>query len=95
MRAGMVRRAADYRWSSAASHLTGQDESGILDMEWRRREPAADWEQVLNADSLESDPRQAGAALMRGGRLGTRILSARWRKDSVTIGLAEVPRKRL
>jgi hypothetical protein len=51
--AGMVRRTADYRWSSAASHLTGQDESGMLDMEWWWREPAADWEQVLNAESLE------------------------------------------
>jgi REP element-mobilizing transposase RayT len=25
-RAGMVRRAADYRWCSAASHLAGEDE---------------------------------------------------------------------
>jgi hypothetical protein len=31
VRAGMVARAADYRWSSAAAHLTGQDASGILD----------------------------------------------------------------
>jgi len=28
VRAGMVRRAADYRWSSAASHLAGEDEIG-------------------------------------------------------------------
>jgi len=27
----------------------------MLDMEWWRREPAADWEQALNAESLESD----------------------------------------
>jgi putative transposase len=52
VRAGMERRAADYRWSSAASHLTGQDESGMLGMEWWRLEPAADWEQVLNAEPL-------------------------------------------
>jgi len=55
VRAGMVRRAADWRWSSAASHLTGQDESGMLDMEWWRRESAADWEQVVNAEGLDSD----------------------------------------
>ena len=55
MRAGMVRRAADYRWSSAASHLAGEDGSGMLDMEWWRRQPPADWDQVLNADGLESD----------------------------------------
>jgi hypothetical protein len=29
----MVRRAADYRWSSAASHLAGEDESGMPDIE--------------------------------------------------------------
>jgi len=33
VRAGMVRRAADYRWSSAASHLAGEDESGMPDIE--------------------------------------------------------------
>jgi hypothetical protein len=33
VRAGMVRRAADYRWSSAVSHLAGEDESGMLDIE--------------------------------------------------------------
>ena len=27
----------------------------MLDMGWWRREPAADWQQVLNAESLESD----------------------------------------
>ena len=36
----------------------------MLDMEWWRREPAADWEQALNAESLESDS-PAG----RGGHL--------------------------
>jgi len=61
----------------------------MLHMEWWRDEPAADWEQVVNAESLESDSPASR------GRLGTRILSARWRNDSAAIGLAEVPRKRL
>jgi len=34
VRAGMVRRAADYAWSSARAHLSGHDERGILDIEW-------------------------------------------------------------
>jgi len=42
----MVRRAADSRWSSAGPQLTGQDESGMLDMEWWRRERAAHAEGV-------------------------------------------------
>ena len=31
VRAGIVRQAADYRWSSAAAHLSGVDQSGLLD----------------------------------------------------------------
>jgi len=53
-RAGMVRRATDYRWPSAALHLAGEDESGMPDMEWRRRQPPVDWDQVLNAEGLDS-----------------------------------------
>ena len=55
LRAGMVRGAADYRWSSAAAHLSGVDETGILDMEWWRREGrGADWDQVLGQEELEA-----------------------------------------
>jgi len=55
VRAGLVNRAADYRWSSAAAHLTGQDENGILDVEWWGRQRPVDWEQVLSNESPESD----------------------------------------
>ena len=33
VRAGMVRWAADYRWSSAAAHARGVDETRVIDME--------------------------------------------------------------
>jgi len=46
----MVRRAAVYRRSSAISHLAGEDDSGMLGMEWWRREAPVDWDQVLNAE---------------------------------------------
>ena len=49
----MVSRAAEYRWSSAAAHLNGRDDSGLLDMEWWRREGRRDWEQALNTDEAE------------------------------------------
>jgi len=43
-RAGMVAAAADYRWSSAAAHLTGaRDRSGILDLRF--------WEQAGGVDT--------------------------------------------
>jgi len=49
----------------------------MLDMGWWRREPAADWQQVLNAESLESDsPASRGRHLCetaeRFGRYWTR-----------------------
>jgi len=58
--AGMVRRAADYRWSSAASHVTGQDEGGMLDMEmFSHCDPAdaAFVSQLINPRSLGSRQR--------------------------------------
>ncbi len=53
-RAGLVGRAGDYRWSSAAAHLSGSDHTGLLDMDWWKREGAGDgWAEMLNAGSDE------------------------------------------
>jgi hypothetical protein len=38
VRARIVERPEDYRWSSARAHLTGVDDSGLLDMDFWRRE---------------------------------------------------------
>ena len=56
VRAAMVVSAQDYPWSSAAAHLCGEDPSGLLDMEWWRREAPPEWYQILNHQSPpESD----------------------------------------
>ena len=55
VRAGMVARARDYPWSSATAHITGHDESGLLDMEWWNREAHAHWEQRLDEVPPQSD----------------------------------------
>jgi putative transposase len=34
VRAGMVARAAEYPWSSAAAHICGDDPSRLLDLDW-------------------------------------------------------------
>ena len=48
VRAGLVARAGEYRWSSAAAHLGGQGEAGLTDLEWWRREyDGVEWQQVL------------------------------------------------
>ena len=46
VRAGMVRQAWDYLWSSAAAHVNGNDPSDILDLAaWRV--PSAEWRLIL------------------------------------------------
>ena len=56
----MVQRAAEYRWSSAPAHLTGEDKSGILDMEWWRREGLGSWDEVLKDEEVEAEARLRG-----------------------------------
>lgn len=57
VRAGMVEQAADYRWSSAQAHLTGQDEIGMLDMDWwrtgGRHAAPGNWNEVLRGEDSE------------------------------------------
>jgi len=48
VRAGLVREAAEWPWSSATAHLAGVDRSGILEMaSWRARWSAEAWRDVL------------------------------------------------
>ena len=54
VRAGMVTRAAEYRWSSASAHIQNQDENGILDMEWWRKEGPNNWEETLKIEPEEA-----------------------------------------
>src|SRR5579863_2354473 len=55
VRAGMVRWAADYRWSSAVAHVTGLDEVRIVDMDWWRQDGrSADWAQAIDAEELQA-----------------------------------------
>jgi putative transposase len=48
VRAGLVRFAWDWPWSSARAHVTGIDETGLLDMDiWRERFDPGQWKQFL------------------------------------------------
>jgi putative transposase len=50
-----VARAEAYRWSSAAAHLSGIDEFGILDLDWwQEQSRGAEWTQALCADEADS-----------------------------------------
>ncbi len=55
VRAGLVQRAGDYRWSSAAAHLGAREDSGALNVEWWTRESQEiDWSATLDAASGEA-----------------------------------------
>ncbi len=58
VRAGLVKDAGDYVWSSAAAHLSGRDGFGIVDLEWWRREyDGLDWGIILGgSESAECAP---------------------------------------
>jgi putative transposase len=54
VRAKLVERPGDYRWSSAAAHLGKADTSRMVDMEWWRREyDGMDWEQTLGGSDRD------------------------------------------
>ena len=54
VRAGLVKWAGDYRWSSATAHLEGRDPAGLVDLEWWRGEyDGVDWRQVLGGPEGE------------------------------------------
>ena len=54
VRAGLVDWAGNYHWSSAAAHLEGRDPTGLLDLDWWRREyDGLDWGQTLGGPEGE------------------------------------------
>jgi REP element-mobilizing transposase RayT len=83
VRAGMVGEAAEYRWSSAAAHLSGEDPDGVLDLEWWRGEAPDDWAARLRK-KMRSLPPNCAAAPMPGSR--SRVRNWRWSGASVSGG---------
>lgn len=54
VRAGLVARPEQYRWSSAAAHISGKDTAGLLDMNWWRDERMpGEWAEILLAGEPE------------------------------------------
>jgi putative transposase len=53
-RAGLVARAGEYRWSSAAAHMEGREAAALTNLDWWRKEyDGMDWREVLNGPECE------------------------------------------
>src|SRR5262245_45608056 len=57
VRAGIVQHATEYPWSSAAAHVAEADQSGILDMEWWKRERPRNWSELLECEEVQAESR--------------------------------------
>jgi putative transposase len=69
VRAGLVERAWDWRWSSAEAHAGGEDRSGLLDVEsWNSRYTAGRWRAVLREGVAEEALDERIRAATRVGR---------------------------
>jgi len=70
VRACMVERACDYRWSSATAHLTGRDPFGLIEpSRWAEIQPASDWaEMLLPARGVDEDWAQRLRAATHAGK---------------------------
>jgi len=56
VRAFMVENPAEWEWSSARAHLTGEDHSGLLDMDlWRKHFDPCTWREYLKQVALRTD----------------------------------------
>jgi putative transposase len=56
VRAYMVTNPAEWEWSSARAHLTGEDHSGLLNMDlWRQHFDPRSWKKYLDQAALRTD----------------------------------------
>ena len=69
VRAGLVRNAWDWPWSSARAHITGVDETGILDMElWGKYFDKIRWKEYLLEGLNKTDEMDRIRVANRSGR---------------------------
>jgi putative transposase len=67
LRAGLVKAASAYAWSSAAAHVGAVDRDELLDLErWRQIADPADWSRVLARAPLKAEVARVRRCTMRG-----------------------------
>lgn len=69
VRAGIVENPLDWEWSSARAHLTGEDHSGLLDMDlWRKHFDRYSWREYLIQAASKRDAHDRIRRATRTGR---------------------------
>ena len=72
VRAGLVPAAAEFRWSSAAAHLSGKDTPHLLDMQfWSSSGGARHWKELLASPGDERQLKRLKLATYSGKPLGS------------------------
>jgi putative transposase len=93
VRARMVDQAWQWEWSSSQAHISGCDPSGLLDMDfWRKQSSSSEWKSYL--ERIEDDKsifKKIRNATMRGLFLGDDETARRLEKE---LGIQILPRKR-
>jgi len=77
VRAGLVSRAIDYRWSSASAHLGQGDPTRMLDLDfWESHGGVKRWSQLIDAEEDGTDLRNLRRATFAGEPLGSEDFAA-------------------
>jgi len=73
VRAGLVKNAWDWPWSSAQAHVNGEDNTGLLSMNlWSKRFNSVRWKEFLQEGTeTEEELRQIRKATRTGRPLGS------------------------
>jgi len=78
VRAGLVKRAWEYLWSSAAAHVGEAGTDGLLDMAaWRKMSEQMDYRAMLSRVEDEAEIRQLRRSTHTGRPLGSDAFLAR------------------
>ena len=94
VRAGLVKRADDFKWSSAGAHITGKSNSVLTLCDTREYLSVDDWAEYLNEDDDEKEIAQIRSHIKSGRPLGSKDFVARMEAATGRKLTAEKPGRR-
>jgi putative transposase len=93
VRARMVKNGWEWKWSSARAHITGKDQSKLLNMNyWERLIDKRKWKEILEQTAIEESVQaQIRRTTMQGFFLGSEATA---RRLELELGKLLLPKKR-